>query len=114
MLFGAGRELRDDVLVSDVATCLAEACLRRAEGPFNAAGECSRTLAEVAQLCCQAVEDVGGPKGLHPTLDGARAPKPWLDQTFDWTRTRELLGYQPTPLLEGLRRQAASIRDEAS
>ncbi len=105
-VFGDGLQLRDDVLASDVAYCLAEACLRRAEGAFNAAGERARTLFEVAELCCRAVEAFGGPRGLRPTLSSARAPARWLDQRFDISRTRALLGYEPTPLSAGLEREA--------
>lgn len=107
---GVGGELRDDVFVGDVATCLAEACLRRAEGPFNAAGERARTLREVAALCCQAVAELGGPSGLEPRLEPGQTPKPWIDQSFEARRTHERLGVAPTPFLEGLRQAAESLR----
>lgn len=114
VVFGDGRQLRDDVLVADVAYCLAEACVRRVEGPLNAAGERARILLEVAELCCRAVEAVGGPKGLSPIRDGTRALAPWIDQSFDSSRTRALLGYEPVPLFEGLMRHARWIRDGAN
>lgn len=110
VIFGEGDELRDDVLVSDVAHCLVEACLRRAEGPFNAGGEQVRTLAEVASLCCAAVAAVGGPRDLQPLCDRAHPRKPWIDQSFDVSRAIGLLGYRPTPMLDGLKRQAESMR----
>ena len=113
VVFGDGRQLRDDVLASDVAYCLAEACVRRVEGALNAAGERARFLLEVAELCCRAVEAVGGPQGLSPMLDGTRAPARWIDQSFDSSRTQALLGYQPVPLLDGLKRHARWIRDGA-
>jgi len=110
VVFGEGRELRDDVFVGDVAYCLAEACLRRAEGPFNAGGERARSLMEVATLCCEAVAAVGGPSGLRPVVDRARAGKPWIDQSFDIARTIATFGYRPTPMIEGLKREALALR----
>ncbi|HLV68952.1 MAG TPA: NAD(P)-dependent oxidoreductase [Polyangiaceae bacterium] len=114
VVFGHGRELRDDVLVRDVAECLAEACSRRATGVFNATGERSRTLFEVAELCCRAVETVGGPAGLHPVLDPSRPGKAWIDQRFDRTRTDAVLGCRATPLFEGLVEQARWMREQAA
>jgi nucleoside-diphosphate-sugar epimerase len=110
VVFGDGRELRDDVFVGDAAHCLAEACLRGAEGAFNAGGERARTVMEVATLCCDAVAAVGGPSGLHPVGDRARAGKPWIDQSFDTSRTIQALGYQPIPMFEGLKLAAAALR----
>jgi UDP-glucose 4-epimerase len=112
-VFGTGRDVRDDVLASDLAHCLVEACLRKARGAFHATGERGRTIGEVAELCCRAVAELGGPSGLAPVIDGSRSPKWWLDQVFDWHRTRELLGYIPTPQLEGLKAEALWIRDGA-
>lgn len=106
VVFGEGTQVRDDVFAGDVAACLAEACLCRAEGTFNAASGQARTLLQVAELCCRAVEAVGGPRDLMPSLNAARAPARWLDQSFDISRTRELLGYEPAPLLEGLKQEA--------
>jgi nucleoside-diphosphate-sugar epimerase len=111
VVFGDGHDVRDDVFAPDLAFCLAEACLRRAEGAFHAAGERSRTILEVAELCCQVVAELGGPAGLEPIIDRRRAPKWWLDQRFDLERTRSLLGYRPTALAEGLRAEALWIKD---
>ena len=111
VVFGErGQELRDDVHVSEVAASLVAACLRRAEGPFNSAGERVRTLIEVAQLCCDAVAAAGGPAGLHPLCDPNLPPKPWVDQSFDATRTHDLLGVTATPMLARLTEQAAAMR----
>jgi len=112
-VFGDGLQLRDDVLVSDVAYCLAEACLRKAEGAFNAAGDRSRTLFEVAELCCRAVEALGGPRGLKPSLSDARPPARWINQSFDISRTRALLDYEPAPLLTGLTQEARWLSEGA-
>ena len=111
VVFGTGRDVRDDVLVSDLSYCLAEACLRKATGAFHASGERARTIWEVAEECSKAVESLGGPRGLSPVLDRSRPAKWWLDQRFDLERTRRLLGYQPTPLAIGLRREAEWLRD---
>jgi UDP-glucose 4-epimerase len=117
-VFGTGKDLRDDVFAPDLAYCLAEACLRRAEGPFHAAGERARTILEVAEACCHAVAETGGPSGLVPVVDSSRPPKWWLDQSFDSRRTFEALGYRPTPLLQGLKSEArwleAGARPEAA
>jgi UDP-glucose 4-epimerase len=102
VVYGAGTALRDDVFAPDLAYCLAEACLRRADGAFNAAGERARTILEVAELCCAAVDRTVGPTGLRPVLDATRTPKWWLDQSFDLQRTRDVLDYEPTALLDGL------------
>jgi nucleoside-diphosphate-sugar epimerase len=110
-VFGTGKDLRDDVLASDLSYCLLEACLRRAEGPFHAAGETGRTILEVAELCCRAVAEIGGPSGLVPVVDDSKPPKWWLNQSFDLERTRRILGYEPLPLLEGLKREARWLRD---
>lgn len=109
VVFGSGREVRDDVLAADLSYCLAEACLRRAEGAFHAGGERARHVAEVAELCCEAVATVNGEPALVPRVAPERAPKWWLDQSFDIQRTRDLLGYSPTPLVEGLAQEARWI-----
>lgn len=113
-VFGTGRERRDDVLASDLAYCLIEACLRRAEGAFHAGGEMGRSILEVAEQCCLAIGRLGGTQGLVPRVDSSKPPKWWLDQSFDITRTRQLLGYEPTPLLEGLMQEASWLQDGAA
>jgi UDP-glucose 4-epimerase len=114
VVFGTGRDRRDDVLASDLAYCLIEASLRRATGAFHAGGETGRSILEVAELCCQAVEKLGGARGLTPRVDPSRPPKWWIDQSFDISRTRALLGYAPTPLLDGLVQEALWIREGAT
>ena len=113
IVFGDGRQLRDDVLVSDFAYCMAEACLRRAQGTFNAASGQARTLVQVADLCCRAVEAIGGPKGLSPVIDESRPAARWIDQSFDMKRTEQELDFVPAHLLEGLKQEARWIRDGA-
>jgi nucleoside-diphosphate-sugar epimerase len=113
VVYGTGKDVRDDVLASDLAYCLAEACLRRETGAFHAAGERARTILEVAEQCALAVAAVGGPGGNSPVLAADQAPKWWLDQEFDLERSRQLLGYEPTPLLDGLKMEAEWIRDGA-
>jgi UDP-glucose 4-epimerase len=113
VVFGAGNEVRDDVYVRDVAWVLAEACLGRVTGALHAASGQAVTLLDVARACCRAVEALGGPAGLEPRVDPSRPTKWWLDQRFDLSRTVALLGHRPTPLAEGLRREAAWIRDGA-
>jgi UDP-glucose 4-epimerase len=113
VVFGDGQQLRDDVLVSDVAYCLAEACIRRAQGTFNAVSGQARTLLQVADLCCRAVETLGGPKGLSPKVDPTRAAAPWIDQSFDVSRTKLELGFEPVAMIDGLKREAQWIRDGA-
>jgi UDP-glucose 4-epimerase len=113
LVFGSGQDVRDDVFAPDLAYCLAEACLRKATGAFHATGEKARSILEVAQLCCQAVAELGGPSGLEPVVDGSRPAKWWLDQVFDWQRSRELLAYRPTPLLAGLKAEASWIKEGA-
>jgi nucleoside-diphosphate-sugar epimerase len=110
VVFGDGHELRDDVLVTDVADGLAEVCLRRAAGTFNAGGERARSLREVATLCCQAVVDAGGPTGITPRFDRGKPGKPWIDQSFDSSALHALLNHAPTPMLAGLTAQAAEMR----
>ncbi|MCS6899790.1 MAG: NAD(P)-dependent oxidoreductase [Myxococcales bacterium] len=102
VVHGDGKSLRDDVLAYDLSFCLAEAALRRVRGAFHAAGECARTILETAQVCCEVVSELLGGKPLAPELDPTHPPKWWLDQSFDLTRSRELLGYEPTPLREGI------------
>lgn len=113
-VFGTGRDRRDDVLASDLAYCLIEACLRRAEGAFHAGGETGRSILEVAEQCCLAVERLGGARGLVPRVDPSKPPKWWLDQSFDIGRTRQVLGYEPTPLVEGLMQEARWLQDGAA
>ncbi len=113
LVFGSGRDRRDDVLASDLAYCLIEACLRRAEGAFHAGGEKGRSILEVAEQCCVAAQRLGITTPLVPQLDPSRPPKWWLDQSFDISRTRAVLGYQPTPLVDGLEQEARWIRDGA-
>jgi hypothetical protein len=59
------------------------------------------------------VAALGGPSGLRPVVDADRPAKWWLDQTFDGQRSRELLGYEPTPLDAGIAAEARWIRDGA-
>lgn len=113
VVFGTGRDRRDDVLASDLAYCLIEASLRRVEGALHAGGEIGRSIYEVAELCCRAVASIGGTSGLVPRVDPSRPPKWWLDQSFDISRTRAVLDYSPTPQLEGLIQEARWIRDGA-
>jgi UDP-glucose 4-epimerase len=112
-VFGTGRDVRDDVFAPDLARALMEACLRGADGAFHAGGERPTTILEVAEACCRVVESLGGPAGLTPRLDPSRPPKWWLDQTFDLRRSREILGYVPTPLATGLALEATWIREGA-
>lgn len=104
VVFGSGESLRDDVFAPDLATLMLEAGLQRARGAFHATGECSRTIADVARVCCEAVEAEGGAR-VKPTLDPSREPKWWIDQRFDREASDRVLSYEPTDLLEGLRRQ---------
>jgi nucleoside-diphosphate-sugar epimerase len=113
VVFGSGRDVRDDVLASDLAYCLIEACLRKQTGAFHATGERARSIWDVAELCCRAVAELGGPSGLTPLLDSSKPGKWWLDQVFDWQRSRELLGYDPRPLLQGLKAEALWLKDGA-
>ncbi len=110
VVFGTGRDLRDDVFAPDLAYCLAEACLRKATGAFHASGDKAHTILEVAELCCRAVAELGGPSGLAPLVDPSKPPKWWIDQAFDWKRSHEVLGYTPTPLLDGIKCEAAWIK----
>ena len=102
VVHGDGKSLRDDVLAHDLSFCLAEAALRRVTGAFHAAGEHARTIWETAQVCCEVASELTGGASLFVELDATRPAKWWLDQSFDLTRTRELLGYEPTPLREGV------------
>jgi UDP-glucose 4-epimerase len=108
-LYGSGAALRDDVLAPDLSFCMAEALLRRETGAFHAGGERGRTILETAEVCCRAIENLGGAKGLHPVIDGSKKEKWWIDQSFDLTRSRELLGYEPHSLLEGVTCEARWI-----
>jgi len=114
VVFGTGADVRDDVLAPDLSYCLAEACLRRATGAFHATGDRSRTILEVAEACCRVVERLGGPAGRRPSLDPSRPPKWWLDQRFDWERSKRLLDYEPTPFEEGLAYEANWLSRGAS
>jgi nucleoside-diphosphate-sugar epimerase len=105
IVHGDGGQLRDDVFVGDVAHCLLEAGVRRMPGIVNAGGECARTLLQVAELCCRAAELAGGARGVSPALSGQPSAR-WVQQSYDISRTRELLDYVPKSLLDGLTRQA--------
>jgi UDP-glucose 4-epimerase len=110
VVYGTGQSIRDDVYVGDLADVLVEAALRRAQGSFNASGECARTTLEVASMCCKAAVAAGGPAGATPRLMEDRPAKWWLDQRFDPEPTRQAFGFAPTPLLEGLVREARWVR----
>lgn len=101
VVYGQGKSLRDDVLASDLSFCLAEAALRRATGAFHAAGERARTILETAQVCGQVATSITGAP-LSVEVDPSRGEKWWIDQSFDLARSRELLGYEPTPLADGV------------
>ncbi|HEX2675707.1 MAG TPA: NAD(P)-dependent oxidoreductase [Polyangiales bacterium] len=102
VVFGTGRDVRDDVFAPDLAYAMIEACLRRVDGAFHATGDRSRNILQTAEVCCEAISKLTGAPKQTPVIDGSRPPKWWLDQVFDWKRTRELLDYQPIPLVEGL------------
>lgn len=102
VVFGTGRDIRDDVFAPDLAYAMIEACLRRVTGAFHAGGERSRNILDTAEVCCDAVAKLTGNPRLSPVLDPSRPPKWWLDQVFDAQRTRTQLDYVPTPLLDGL------------
>ncbi|NNL67033.1 MAG: NAD(P)-dependent oxidoreductase, partial [Myxococcales bacterium] len=104
VVFGDGQSVRDDVFAPDLAGLLLEAALRRAGGAHHAVGECARSVADVAALCCEAVRAEGGP-AARPRLDPDHPPKWWIDQRFDRGSSERELGYRPVALLEGLRRQ---------
>mgnify|MGYP000993134023 CR=1 FL=1 len=106
---GDGQNLRDDVYAPDLAWAMIEATLARAEGAFHAGGERGRTIFETAQVCAEAVAALGGPR-VTPAVDASKPAKWWLDQSFDLTRTRAQLSYDPLPLLEGLKTEALWIK----
>jgi UDP-glucose 4-epimerase len=106
VVFGTGRDVRDDVYAPDLAYCLAEACLRGTTGALHAAGERSRTIMEVAELCCEVFAEWKGQPRKTPVLDGSKPAKWWLDQVFELAPTRAALAYAPTPLREGLLAEA--------
>jgi nucleoside-diphosphate-sugar epimerase len=108
VVFGSGTELRDDVLVSDVAYCLAEACVRRKSGAFHASGGHSRSILEVAEACCRAAQRLGGPF-VTPVLDPTQTPKWWQSQRFSCGSSRNELEYEPLPFDEGLTWEASWI-----
>jgi nucleoside-diphosphate-sugar epimerase len=108
VVFGSGAEVRDDVFVPDVAYCLAEACLRRKSGAFHASGVRSRTILEVAEACCRAVELLGGP-AVSPLLDPRQTPTWWRSQKFSWEHSRAELGYSPSLFDEALLCEASWI-----
>ncbi len=104
VVYGDGSSLRDDVFAPDLAWLMGEAALQRAHGAFHATGDGSRTIADVARVCCEAVHAEGGPR-VAPVLDPSKTPKWWIDQRFDRSASDRDLSYQPLDLLEGLRRQ---------
>lgn len=110
IVFGDGKDVRDDVFAPDLADVLVEAALRRATGSFNATGERAYTILEVAETCCKAAAKLGLAKDVAPTLAPGKPPKWWLDQSFDRAATREAFGYEPTPLLDGIVAEAEWIR----
>jgi nucleoside-diphosphate-sugar epimerase len=113
-VFGTGRDVRDDVFAPDLAYCMAEACLRRAEGAFHATGDRSRTIADVAETCCDVVAKLSGAARLHPQFDPSRPPKWWIDQVFDFERSRALLDYAPTALADGIAAEARWLQAGAA
>jgi nucleoside-diphosphate-sugar epimerase len=108
VVFGSGKEVRDDVFAPDVAYCLAEACLRRKGGAFNASGVRARTILEVAEACCRAVEHLGGP-AVSPVVDPTKTPKWWQSQRFSWEHSRTELDYSPSLFDEALLCEASWI-----
>ena len=47
--------------------------LAQGEGAFHATGDRSRTIAEVAEACCDVIAELGGPSGVQPQFDESRA-----------------------------------------
>jgi len=114
VIYGDGTSVRDDVIAPDLAFCLAEAAVRKATGAFHATGERARTILEVAEVACAAMEQLGFARGLQPVREPSKVPKWWLNQSFDLTRSREHLNYQPTPLIEGITWEAQWMKQGAN
>lgn len=98
VVYGTGRDLRDDVYVGDVAQAVSVALARRASGTFNVASGAPHTLFDVARAACQL-----GPAGLEPARE-ERASS-WIDRWYSIERARRELGLSPTAFADGLRQQ---------
>lgn len=110
VVYGSGKSLRDDVLAYDLSFCMAEAALRRASGAFHAGGERARTILETAHVCRDVAAGLTGVEGLAVRVDTSKPEKWWIDQAFALDRSRQLLGYEPTPLRDGVSFEARWIQ----
>lgn len=103
-----GRHGVDLVWVDDVADAMLAAAETDADGPFNVGSgrRCTvRELAESLQSICDAPDELVEIKPADGDADDTSG-----FAALDITRARRALGYEPTPLDEGLRQLVAYLR----
>lgn len=103
-LFGAGEELRDHILIDDVAELVAAAVMRRSAGELNLATGTLTRFADIARLAL----DLAGKGGAMRTSPRS-GPMPHNGyRAFDITALRDAFpGFTPCPLAEGMARAQA-------
>ncbi len=98
-LFGGGKDLRESVNVRDVAYAILLSIDRTNEGIFNIAGGRSLYIRQI-------LETVQSLMGTNLPIEELPADRPPLDLSFDLTRAKQDLGYEPQITLEdGLREE---------
>lgn len=98
-LFGGGKDLREPVNVRDVAYAILLSIDRTKEGIFNIAGGRSLYIRQILEM-------VQSLMGANLPIEELPADRPPLDLSFNLTRAKQDLGYEPKITLEdGLREE---------
>lgn len=88
VVYGGGRDIRDDVHVRDVARAVVLALEAEADGIFNVSSGTAHTIADVARSICRAT---GG--DLAPIIEDTTSS--WTSRWFSIDAARQAFGYEP-------------------
>lgn len=110
VVHGGGRHRADYVLLADVVVAFLRALDRPARGPVNIGSGVCTSVRDLAQTL---VQRVGSSPSMVAVEPGATAAQGGFT-ALDITRARDLLGYRPTSLHDGLGCLVDSLRKSPS
>lgn len=95
---GDGSQERDYIFVDDVADAFAKAVLYKQEVPTEIIDICSKVSTSLNQII-KIMEEISGKK-VKVVYNSAVAEKPWPTKDKNFTKAKELLGWEPKTSLE--------------